>query len=80
MTGHFRLLLGITCMLLHIQIYAQNLVDNGDFEKDYDHWSRLTGNNGSMTFYSLDLSTVHNGAQSMRVSTKAIGQKPWDNQ
>ena len=55
--------------------FSQNMIDNGDFENDYENWSRLTGSNGAMSFFSLDLAVVHDGVQSMRISTKSIGTK-----
>ncbi|MDA3882710.1 MAG: carbohydrate binding domain-containing protein [Bacteroidales bacterium] len=69
------------CSLFYIFYgFSQNMIDNGNFENDYEKWNRLTGTNGAMSFYSLDLAVVYDGAQSMRVSTKSVGDNPWDNQ
>src|SRR5690554_5776917 len=71
----------IFCLLsLNYHVFSQNMIDNGDFEQDYEKWNRLTGSNGAMSFYSLDLSVVYDGSQSMRISTKSLGDNPWDNQ
>lgn len=75
-----KVFLSLLPVFIGLSVQSQNMIDNGDFENDYDGWSRLTGSNGAMAFYSLDPAILHNGAQSMRIATKSIGKDPWDNQ
>jgi glucuronoarabinoxylan endo-1,4-beta-xylanase len=71
---------GLVLLLNWLLLSSQNLIDNGGFEQDYDNWTRLTGSNGAMAFYSLETTVFNSGGQSLRINTKEVGTNAWDNQ
>jgi len=73
-----RKVLFLVGIVLCIQLQAQNMVTNGDFESGFSNWTNLVGGTGVATFSLGTGSDVESGSQAMKVVVTTASANSYD--
>jgi len=76
---NYKLLLPAMVLFAALQVQAQNLVANGDFEEGLAGWNNRSGGE-AVAAYSLETAAPFQGSKALKAEVTALGSNSWDAQ